>query len=93
MPIKLVLKRVQEFLPLTGVSTLPQKHCNKKQETAECVLRLCGYIYYQSTYTPLWGDYINYGLFFSKNQSSGFLHLSQVLKANFLTTLAIPVLF
>ena len=74
-------------------STLRLNFCNKKQETAECILKLRGYIYHQGTYAPLWGDYINYGLFFSKNQSSGFLHLSQVLKADFRTTLAIPALF
>jgi len=33
------------------ISTLLQKHCNKKQETVEYMLKLCGYIYYQGTYT------------------------------------------
>ena len=33
------------------VSTLLQKHCNKKQEPEECKLKLCGYIYHQGTYT------------------------------------------
>ena len=33
-------------------STLLQKHCNKKQETKECILKLFGYIYHQGTYTP-----------------------------------------
>jgi len=33
-------------------STLLQKHCNKKQEIEECILKLCGYIYHQGTYTP-----------------------------------------
>jgi hypothetical protein len=42
---------VQEFLSLTGVITLLQKHCNTKQETEECKLKLCGYIYHQGTYT------------------------------------------
>ena len=37
------------------VSTLLQKHCNKKQEIEECILKLYGYIYNQGTYTPLWG--------------------------------------
>ena len=44
------------FLPFTGVSTLLQKHCNKKQETEECILKLCGYIYHQGTYTPQAGN-------------------------------------
>jgi len=34
-----------------NVSTLLQKHCNKKQETEECKLKLCGYIYHHGTYT------------------------------------------
>jgi len=42
IPIKPVLKRVQELLPLTGVSTLLQKLCHKKQETEEYILKLCG---------------------------------------------------
>ena len=33
-------------------STLLQKHCNKKQETEECILKIGGYIYHQGTYTP-----------------------------------------
>jgi len=41
IPIKLVLKRVQEFLPLTGVSALLLKTCHNKQETEECLLKLC----------------------------------------------------
>jgi len=36
-------------------STLLQKHCNKKQETQKCILKLCGWKYPQGTYTPLWG--------------------------------------
>jgi hypothetical protein len=32
-------------------STLLQKPFRKKQETEECVLKLCGYIYHQGTYT------------------------------------------
>ena len=43
-------------LPFTGVSTLLQKHCDKKQETEECILKLCGYIYHQGTYTPQAGN-------------------------------------
>ena len=48
-----------------SVSTLLQKHCNsvlyplegyKKQETEECILKLCGYIYHQGTYTPQAGS-------------------------------------
>jgi len=38
------------------ISTLLQKYCNKKQETEECILKLCGYIYQQGTYTPLRGN-------------------------------------
>jgi len=34
------------------ISTLLQKHCNKKQETDECILKLSGYIYHQGTNTP-----------------------------------------
>ena len=40
---------------ITHFSTLLQKHCNKKQETEECSLKLCGYIDNHGTYTPLWG--------------------------------------
>jgi len=36
-------------------STLLQKHRNKKQETEECILKICGYIYHHGTYIPLWG--------------------------------------
>jgi len=36
-------------------SILLQKHCNKKQETEEYILKLSGYMYHQGTYTPLWG--------------------------------------
>ena len=36
-------------------STLLQKHCNKKQETEEYILKLCGYIGHHGSYTPLWG--------------------------------------
>jgi len=38
------------------ISTFLQKHCNKKQETEECILKLCGYIYHQGTYTPQVGN-------------------------------------
>ena len=38
-----------------GFSTLLQKHCNKKQETQKCILKLCGWKSPQGTYTPLWG--------------------------------------
>jgi len=34
-----------------AISTLLQKHCSKKQETEECNLKLCGYVYHQGTYT------------------------------------------
>jgi len=37
------------------ISTLLRKHCNKKQETEEGILKLCGYIYHQGIYTPWWG--------------------------------------
>jgi len=63
IPIKLVPKRVQEFLPLTGVSTLLLKHCHKKQETEECNLKICGYIYLQGTYTPQAGTEKGAGFF------------------------------
>jgi len=33
------------------ISTLLQKHCNKKQETEEYILKLSGYIYHQGIYT------------------------------------------
>ena len=55
IPFKRVVKEVLVYLPFTGISTLLQKHCNKKQETEECTLKLYGYIYHQGTYTPLWG--------------------------------------
>ena len=38
------------------ISTLLQKHCDIKQETEECILKLCGYIYHQGTYTPQAGN-------------------------------------
>ena len=41
---------------VSAISTLLQKHCNKKQETEECILKLCGYIYHQGTYTPQAGS-------------------------------------
>ena len=44
-------------------STLLQKHCNKKQETEECILKLCGYIYHQGTYTPQAGNEKSAGFF------------------------------
>jgi len=49
-------KKRAGFLPFTGVSTLLQKHCNKKQQTEECILKLCGYICHQGTYTPQAGN-------------------------------------
>ena len=39
------------YFEIHVVSTLLQNYCNKKQETEECILKLCGYIYRQSTYT------------------------------------------
>jgi len=49
------MKRGLAFLPFTGVSTLLQNFCHKKQETEECSLKWCGYIDHHGTYTPLWG--------------------------------------
>ena len=40
---------------MQNISTLLQKHCNKKQETEEFGLKLCGYIDHHGTYTLLWG--------------------------------------
>ena len=34
------------------ISTLLQNFCNTKQKIKECILKLCGYIYHQGTYTP-----------------------------------------
>ena len=50
-------------------STLLQKHCNKKQETKECILKLCGYIYHQGTYTPQVSDRLRAGT----EKGAGFL--------------------
>jgi hypothetical protein len=36
-----ILQRIQDFLPLTGVSTLLLNFCNKKQEIEECLVKLC----------------------------------------------------
>ena len=44
-------------------STLLQKHCNKKQETEECKLKLCGYIYHKGTYTHQAGTEESAGIF------------------------------
>ena len=44
------------WLLLGTFSTLLLKHCNKKQETEECILKLYGYIYQQGTYTPQAGN-------------------------------------
>ena len=52
IPFKQVGVDALLFFPLTGVSTLLQKHCNKKQETEECNLKLFGYLEHQGTYTP-----------------------------------------
>ena len=45
------MKRVPAFLPFTGVSTLLQKHYNKKQEIWKGILKFCGWKYPQGTYT------------------------------------------
>ena len=39
------------YFEIHVVSTLLQNYCNKKQETEECIFKLCGYIYHQGTYT------------------------------------------
>jgi hypothetical protein len=42
IPLKRVLKKSTGFfLPFTGVSTLHLNFCHKKQETEECLLKLC----------------------------------------------------
>ena len=43
-------------MKILSFSTLLQKHCNKKQETEENILKLCGYKYHQGTYTPQGGN-------------------------------------
>jgi hypothetical protein len=43
------------------ISTLFQKHCNKKQETEEYILKLYGYTYHQGTYTPHVSDRLRAG--------------------------------
>ena len=48
-------KDTQDYPGPFAFSTLLQKHCNKKQELEECVLKLCGYTYHQGTYTALSG--------------------------------------
>ena len=48
------MKRVPAFLPFTGVSTLLQKHYNKKQEIWKGILKFCGWKYPQGTYTHKW---------------------------------------
>jgi len=45
------------------ISTLLLKHCHKKQETEECNLKICGYIYLQGTYTPQAGTEKGAGFF------------------------------
>jgi signal peptidase II len=37
------------------ISTLLRKHCNKKQENKEFLLKLYTCLHHQGTYTPLWG--------------------------------------
>ena len=74
IPFKLVLKRMLACLPFTGVSTLLQKHYNKKQETEECILKLCGYIYHQGTYTPQAGNEKGAGFFPFTGVSTLFLN-------------------
>jgi len=44
-------------------STLSLNFCNKKQETEECFLKLCGYIYHQGTYTHQAGTEKSAGIF------------------------------
>jgi len=56
------------------VSTSLQKHCNKKQETEESILRLHGYIYYQGTYTPQVSDRLRAG----NKKGAGFLPFTGV---------------
>jgi len=36
---------------LKSASILLQKHCNKKQKTEYCILKLCGLKYHHGTYT------------------------------------------
>ena len=47
-----------------SLSTLLQKHCNKKQETEEGILKICGYIYHHGTYTHQAGTNKRAGLFY-----------------------------
>ena len=65
------------FLLFTGVSTLFQKHCNKKQETKESIMKLCGYIYHQGTYTPQAGN----------EKGAGFLLFTGLIRPVMHTTL------
>ena len=55
-----VIKKYCQFGQRFLFSTLLQKPCHKKQEIEECILKLCGQIHHQGTYTPLWG--VNYYL-------------------------------
>ena len=50
------------FLLFTGVNTLLQKYL-EKHETEECILKLCGYLQPQGTYTPQVGTGKDAGLF------------------------------
>ena len=55
IPFKRVLKKEQDILPFTGISTLLLKPCHKNQENKELLLKLNTWLYHQGTYTPLWG--------------------------------------
>jgi len=60
------------------ISTLLQKHCNKKQETQKCILKLCGWKYPQGTYTPQVGIEKSAG-FFTVNRCQNTLYRGQLI--------------